>query len=166
MATLKLSTAQYRRLGKPEETHTERNTRNQAHGKRFEDWLIDYHAELEARHLARVMRTNPKIRVTGPGRAVIIGKGEVDFVAFLANGKVVHFDAKSRQKDAFSLEDEHQVDWLRNQAAYGHTAGYLVYWSDHDQVRWHPIETIEKRVRLKEGSPVNDVAWLDLFLSH
>ena len=166
MATLKLTTAEYRKLGKRDTVHTERNTLNQERGKRFEDRLLAYHAELEAKHLARIMRTNPKIRVTGPGRAVIIGKGEVDFVAFLANGKVVHFDAKSRQKDAFSLEDEHQVDWLRNQAAYGHTSGYLVYWSDYDQVRWHPIETIEKRVRLKEGTPVNDVAWLDLFLSH
>lgn len=164
MAPLKLTTAEYRRLGKKETAHTERNTLNQIRGKSFEDRLLAYHAELEARHLARVMRTNPKIRVTGPGMAVIIGKGEVDFVAFLANGKVIHFDAKSRQKDAFSLEDEHQVDWLRNQAAYGHTSGYLVYWSDHDEVRWHPIETIEKRVRLKEGTPVRGVNWLDLFV--
>lgn len=164
MTPLKLSTAEYRRLGKKETAHTERNTLNQIRGKSFEDRLLAYHAELEAKRLARIMRTNPKIRVTGPGRAVIIGKGEVDFVAFLANGKVVHFDAKSRQKDAFSLEDEHQVDWLRNQAAYGHTAGYLVYWSDYGEVRWHPIETIEKRVRLIEGTPVRDVEWLDLFV--
>lgn len=164
MTPLKLSTAEYRRLGKKETAHTERNTLNQIRGKSFEDRLLAYHAELEAKHLARIMRTNPKIRVTGPGRAVIIGKGEVDFVAFLANGKVVHFDAKSRQKNAFSLEDEHQTDWLRNQAAYGHTAGYLVYWSDYGEVRWHPIETIEKRVRLIEGTPVRDVEWLDLFV--
>ena len=165
MTPLKLSTAEYRRLGNKNTAHTKRNTLNQISGKSFEDRLLAYHADLEANHLARVMRTNPKIKVTGPGRAVIIGKGEVDFIAFLADGRTIHFDAKSRQKDAFSLADEHQTDWLRNQAAYGHIAGYLVYWSDYDQVYWHPIETIEKRVRLKDGTPVRDVEWLQLFVA-
>lgn len=162
----KLTTIEeYRSMIAEQPDHTVRNSRNQRAGQSFEDWLAAYHATVT--DLATVMITNPKIRVTGPGRAVIIGKGEVDYIAFLVDGRVVHFDAKSRAGDAYSLgtDAEHQTQWLRLQRIYGHIAGYLVYWSDHGLVTWHDIDTIEKRVRMKDGVAVDGVKWLDLFLA-
>lgn len=162
----RFSPAQARQLlqntGQAGTDHTTRNTRNQATGKRFEDMLHAYHAGLQADGLARVMRTNPQVRVTGPGQARIVGKGEVDYIALLSNGKTIHFDAKSRAGDAFSLGDEHQTDWLRTMHGYGHRAGYLVYWSDYGQVCWHDIAGIDKRVRMKDGVAVDSGRWLSL----
>lgn len=157
---------EYRAMIAEQPDHTVRNSRNQRAGQSFEDTLAIYHATVT--DLATVMKTNPKIRVTGPGRAVVIGKGEVDYIAFLYDGRVAHFDAKSRAGDAYSLgaDAAHQTQWLRTQADYGHIAGYLVYWSEYNLVTWHSISTIEKRVRMKDGIAVDGVKWLDLFLAH
>lgn len=157
---------EYRAMLAEQPDHTVRNSRNQRAGQSFEDTLAIYHATVT--DLATVMKTNPKIRVTGPGRAVVIGKGEVDYIAFLCDGRVVHFDAKSRAGDAYSLgaDAAHQTQWLRTQADYGHIAGYLVNWSDYNLVTWHSIGTIEKRVRMRDGLAVDGVKWLELFLAH
>lgn len=165
---MKLSTQQHRRLvanlaGTADQTA--RNSANQQTGADFEKRLDGYHAELMATGQAMIMRTNPKIRMTGPGRAAITGKGEVDYVAFLGNGRCVHFDAKSRTKDAFSIGADfgHQLNWLRKMCDYGHAAGLLVHWRDCNEVRWHSVQTFEKRVRMGDGVPLPGVEWLGLF---
>jgi hypothetical protein len=77
---MKLSTQQHRRLvanltGTADQTA--RNAANQQTGADFEKRLDGYHAELMTTGQAMIMRTNPKIRMTGPGRAAIVGKGEL-----------------------------------------------------------------------------------------
>lgn len=159
---------QHRRLvanltGAPDQT--ERNAMNQQTGADFEKRLDGYHAELMTTGQAMVMRTNPKIRMTGPGRAAIVGKGEVDYVAFLPSGMSVHFDAKSRTGKAFSIgaDFEHQLNWLRKMHDYGNSAGLLVLWRDYNEARWHSVQTFDKRVRMEDGVPVPGVEWLSLF---
>lgn len=164
---LKLTTGQARWLiGKaqqPEDAaQSLRNARNRATGQRFEDRLQAYHAGLKEQGIATVYKTNPDIRVTAPGKAIITGKGPCDYFAFLYTGRVVFFDAKSRKDKAFTLDDQHQIDWLRSMGGYGHTAGYLVYWSDYDQVCWHDIAGVEKRVRMIDGAIVDGCRWLDV----
>lgn len=139
------------------------NRANRQAGADFESRLDRYHEDLKARGLAIVMRTNPKIRMTGPTSAQVIGKGECDNIAFLNSGWVVHFDSKSRSGEAFSYtgkDVEHQQQWLRSMAAMGHGAGLLVFWSDFGEVRWHPVESFDKRVRREEGKLCEGVAWL------
>lgn len=138
---------------------------NQQTGADFEKRLDGYHAELMMTGQAMVMRTNPKIRMTGPGRAAIVGKGEVDYVAFLPSGHCVHFDAKSRTGKAFSIgaDFEHQLNWLRKMHDYGNSAGLLVFWRDYNEARWHSVLTFDKRVRMEDGAPVLGVEWLSLF---
>lgn len=139
-----------------------RNTRNRSEGERFQAQLDDYHERVRAEGQATVYRTNPDIRLVAPGRAVVVGKGPVDYMAFLAGGQVVHFDAKSRAGDAFSVGRDmvHQVDWLMTMSAYGHVAGLLVWWKDHTQCRWHPVGSFEKRVRMRDGFRIVGVEWL------
>jgi penicillin-binding protein-related factor A (putative recombinase) len=165
---MKLSAQAHRRLvgnltGNGEQAA--RNTANRQEGEAFEKRLDDYHAELMATNQAQIMRTNPKIRMTGPGRAAIVGKGECDYVALLSDGRVVTFDAKSRASTAFSISSdfEHQMTWLRKASDYGHTAGLLVYWKDYDECRWHSVQMFDKRVRMADGVLMNDVEWLYLF---
>jgi len=165
---MKLSAQAHRRLvanltGNGEQAA--RNTANRQEGEAFEKRLDGYHAELMATNQAQVMRTNPKIRMTGPGRAAIVGKGECDYVALLSDGRVVTFDAKSRASNAFSVgaDFEHQMTWLRKAWDYGHAAGLLVYWKEYGACRWHPVQTFDKRVRMADGVPVNGVEWLALF---
>jgi hypothetical protein len=144
-------------------TTSRQNRANRKAGADFESILDGYHEELLLRGLARVMRTNPQVRMTGPKSAIVTGKGECDNVAFLASGWVVHFDSKSRAGDAFSYagrDVEHQQEWLRAMAAFGHGAGLLVWWSDYQECRWHPVESFEKRVRRIDGELCNSVEWL------
>lgn len=142
-----------------------RNAANRQEGEAFEKRLDGYHAELMATNQAQIMRTNPKIRMTGPGRAAIVGKGECDYVALLSDGRVVTFDAKSRASNAFSIgtDFEHQMTWLRKAWDYGHAAGLLVYWKEYNECRWHPVQTLDKRVRMADGVPVDGVEWLAVF---
>lgn len=140
-----------------------RNAANRQEGADFEKRLDGYHEELRLTGRAWVMRTNPKVRMTGPGRAAITGKGEVDNIAFMADGRVVHFDTKVRQEKAFSIasDAQHQIDWLRWMREAGHTAGLLVFWKDHGQVCWHPVQSFDKRVRMEDGTPCAGVDWLE-----
>ncbi len=139
-----------------------RNGRNRSEGEQLQARLDVYHEELRAADRAVVYRTNPDMRMVAPGRAIVTGKGPVDYVAFLATGRVVHFDAKSRAGDAFSVGAEmaHQLNWLGTMRAYGHWAGLLVWWKDHEQCRWHPVGSFEKRVRMRDGFTVVGVEWL------
>lgn len=162
---MRLSTAQYNRLSKKVQPEVAiRNRQNRATGESFEQLLDHYHDELLSTKQATILRTNPKIHVTAPGRAVITGKAEVDYIAFLPNGQIIHFDAKSRQGKAFTIDKKslHQRDWLRSMWEYGHIAGYLVQWTDYDQIRWHSIAGIDQRVRLEDGINVHNGHWLNV----
>lgn len=159
----RLSVAAYNRLIAGSTTNqTARNTQNQAAGSEFQARLDTYHAELHLRGLATIYRTRPDIKQLDRGRAVIVGRGPVDYIAWLPNGRCVFFDAKRRAGDAFTMgrDAEHQLDWLRTMAGYGHAAGLLVWWADYGECRWHPIAGIDKRVRRPEGVAVRDVDWL------
>lgn len=164
---MNLTAAEYRRLTQPANGHAARNAANQQEGATFQSRLDSYHEELRLTGRGIVYRTNPDIRVTGPGRAAITGKGPVDYIAFLSRGPVVHFDAKSRAGDAFSIgaDMEHQIAWLNLMNLYGHRAGLLVWWKDVQECRWHPVHTFDKRVRLEAGTPVDGIEWLKLFWS-
>lgn len=147
-----------------------RNQQNRNMGEWFEKQLDAYHAELHRQGKAEVYRTQPAVRLTGHNRAVVVGRGPVDYIAFLANGRTVHFDAKTRQagdEDAFSTGSDmaHQITWLRRRQQEGHTSGLLVFWWDIGECRWHPIENFDKRVRRREGLCVEGFAWLDLLAS-
>ena len=142
-----------------------RNAANRQEGEAFEKRLDGYHAELMATNQAQIMRTNPKIRMTGANSAIVVGKAECDYVALLSDGRVVAFDAKSRQDHAFSISSDfaHQMTWLRKAWDYGHAAGLLVYWKEYNECRWHPVQTFDKRVRMADGALINGVEWLPLF---
>jgi len=147
----------------PPSTTERRNAANRQEGAAFENRLNLYHQSLDAQGLAKPYKTNPDIKMTGANRAVVIGKGPVDYIVPLATGALVCFDAKSRTGTAFSYSGKdvaHQLAWLRTMAHWGHPAGLLVYWKDYDQVRWHPIASFDKRVRLADGALVAGVAWL------
>jgi len=158
----RITAAEYRRLTGTDNNQTDRNTQNQATGADFQARLDTYHAELHLRRLATVYRTQPEIKQLDRGRAVIVGRGPVDYMAWLPNGHCVFFDAKRRAGAAFTMgkDAEHQLDWLRTMADYGHAAGLLVWWADYGECRWHPIAGIDKRVRRPEGVGVRDVEWL------
>ena len=140
-----------------------RNAANRQEGADFEKRLNGYHEELRLTGKALIYKTNPDIRMTGPGRAAIVGRGPCDYFGFLSNGRVVMFDAKSRAQKAFSIGDDmqHQITWMLGIAAQGHTAGLLVYWKDHGQVCWHPVQSFDKRVRMEDGTPCAGVDWLE-----
>lgn len=141
---------------------TERNTSNRATGAAFEKRLDGYHKELEITGRARILHTNPKIRMTGPNTAAVVGKGEVDRICFCADGRVIHFDAKSRAGNSFYTQDEHQVAWLRQMAEWGHVAGWVVNWHEHGEVRWHPVSTFSNKVVRTDGVIVSGVDWLEV----
>lgn len=150
-----------RQYGQRDETRR-RNRNNRREGEAFEERLRSYHEELRLTGQATVYKTNPNLRMTGRNTAVITGKGPCDFMAFLSSGAVVVFDAKSRAENAFSIGKDmaHQLEWLHTMARYGHAAGLLVYWKEHERVRWHPVASFDQRVRMADGLPVADVAWL------
>lgn len=163
---MNMTVAEYRALIGPSSSTqhvvSRRNARNRQSGSDFEGRLHRYHEELRLTGQATVYKTNPDIRVTSPGKAVIVGAGPCDYFAFLANGRVVMFDAKSRAEKAFQIGKDfaHQLAWLDTMRAYGHITGLLVWWKDHGECRWHPSDTFAKRVRLADGILLEDVSWL------
>lgn len=142
-----------KKRGKRQGDQTVRNTQNQVEGAWFQDQLDAYHKWAESEGLLIGYRTMPETVQTGAFTARIIGKGPVDYISYLPDGQCVHFDAKSRQGDAFTATTRHQRDWLGTMHGWGFIAGWLVYWKDHNECRWHPYKT-EKRIRRAEGIPV------------
>ena len=144
--------------------HAIRNASNQRAGESFQSRLDAYHAELSARRLATVYRTQPDIVQTGTASARVVGKGPVDYVAWLANGSTIFFDAKSRAADfTLGADFEHQTQMLRTMYHYGHKAGFLIWWSTELECRWHPIQKIQKRVRRADGQLMAGIQWFDFF---
>lgn len=137
---------------------------NRAAGEAFQDELDIYHRQLLLDGVALVHRTDPPMRYIGDGHWVPTGKGPVDYLAIVAGLGVVAFDAKVRSGTAFSIgaKDEHQLQWLRDTVAVGGIAGYLVRWSDYNEVRWHPVATVDgKRVKIAHGTYCDGCQWLD-----
>lgn len=161
---MNMTVAEYRRLAKQMDSRqVERNTRNRSEGEAFQARLDSYHTQLRLEGKALAYRTNPDIRLVSANRAVVTGKGPCDYFTFLADGRVVVFDAKSRAGSAFSInvaDIGHQLAWLDTMRSYGHITGLLVWWKDHGECRWHPSDTFAKRVRLADGILLEDVAWL------
>lgn len=159
-----MTPTEYRKLLKRTAgTQSGRNTRNRSEGEAFQARLDSYHTQLRLEGKALAYRTNPDIRLVSANRAVVTGKGPCDYFAFLADGRVVVFDAKSRTGNAFSInvaDIGHQLTWLDTMQSYGHITGLLVWWKDYGECRWHPSDTFVKRVRLGDGILLEDVAWL------
>jgi len=149
----------------PSAAHIENQRRgreNQATGAAFQDELDIYHAGLTRSRTALVYRTDPAIRYAGDGLWRVVGKGPVDYLAITMD-YVIGFDAKVRTGDAFSIGEVHQLAWLKDMASLDQLAGYLVRWSDYDEVRWHPVGTVDgKRVRRGEGRLCEGVRWLEV----
>lgn len=144
-----------------EATVAERNADNRAKGEALQQRLDAYHARLQADGVALVHRTDPPVRYKGDGNWVVVGKGPVDYIAFCA-GFCVIFDAKVRSGTGYTVAkaERHQLQFLRDAAALGHVAGYLVEWCDHDTVRWHDVATgIGYRLRMADGEALNGVNW-------
>lgn len=142
-----------------------RGAANKAAGDAFEQRLDAYHARLRESYRAVVEKTNPPMRYVGNGRYVPVGSAIVDYVGHTWGGKGIHFDAKVRSDEqGFSIaqRDMHQLEWLWLVAEYGCYAGYLVYWTAHDTVCWHPVQTVDgQRIRYEDGAPLDGVDWFD-----
>lgn len=141
-----------------------RGATSKSSGAAFQAELDIYHAALYRDGLAMVHRTDPPIRYAGDGKWYVIGQGPVDYIAFLAGGRMVVFDAKVRAGDAFSVgtDEMHQLAWLKDAARLGHAAGYVVRWGDYDVVRWHGVASVDgKRVRMADGAECDGCKWLD-----
>lgn len=141
-----------------------RGRANREAGEAFQQELDIYHRELLRDGIALVLRTDPPMRYIGSGHWVPVGKGAVDYIATIAGYSPVAFDAKVRAGTAFTIgrDEEHQLQWLQDHASLDYPAGYLVRWSDYDEVRWHPVETvIGKRVKIAHGHLCDGCRWLD-----
>lgn len=145
----------------------QRGAVNKANGEAFQQELDMYHVMLQRDGLAVVHRTDPPIRYVGDGHWVVVGKGPCDYIAFTSFGTVV-FDAKVRSGTAYSVSgadgsDLHQLAWLRSVAPFVAAAGYVVRWTDVDEVRWHDVATVDgQRVRMTDGVALNGCKWYDL----
>jgi len=141
----------------------QRGRENKAVGDAFQEELDIYHASLYRDGLALVYRTDPPVRYAGDGKWIVTGKGPVDYIAITKIG-VVGFDAKSRVGDGFSIgiDSLHQLHWMRDLVDLDNTAGFVVRWSDYEQVRWHDVSTVYgQRVRMADGVLLDGVKWLD-----
>lgn len=163
------------------------NAASRALGELFEQQLDGYHAELAHRGIATVRHNNPQAKLLGYGQAsvgtksggkrtytgtiaIITGKAETDYIAFLNGGIVVHFDAKVRAGDKFYMSAEkvaHQVEWLKTMRRHGCEAGLLVWWHEHSEYRWHSIDSWGERRRVdrEDGTPCPAYEWAKLFVS-
>lgn len=141
-----------------------RGRNNRIAGEQLEHELNAYHWQIETDGLAVVRKMDLPTRYNGNGTVVVTGSAIVDYVAFLAGGHSVHFDAKSRASNqgfSVSARDLHQLDWLRRVAALGHPAGYVVRWTAYSETRWHDVSTVDgQRVRYDDGLPLCGVEWL------
>ena len=143
---------------------TLRNNRNRKVGELFQTRLDGYHVELKTLGLATVYRTQPEVKIQDFPHATVTGKGPVDYLGFISRGRTIHFDAKARAQD-FTLGDDmmHQDAWLRTMHRLGHIAGLFVWWHQHDECRWHPVDTFDRRVRRNDGILVPGIEWLQIF---
>lgn len=139
----------------------EAGRRGKRKGIQFEKALSDYHEILAATGLASMHKTGPLVEwkpsPSGKASPKVVGDGPCDFIGVM-NAQAVFFEAKTvANKDQWSIPMEalHQLIWLQSAAACGAIAFYLVRWDEHDEVRVHPLDTIDDRTILRvEGTPV------------
>lgn len=148
-----------------------RNRGNRNMGEFFEKQLEAYHARLKQEGKALVLRQNPDYRMTGASTAVILGKGPVDYIGILPDGRSVHFDAKARQGDRFSLDKraKHQHEHLELVHSWGHLAGWLAYWHELGEYTWHTVPSVTTQtIYRKDGVVITNggiasLEWLSIF---
>lgn len=75
----------------------------------------------------------------------------------------MNFEAKSSSNaQGFTLPEQslHQLAWLRQVAALGGLAFYLVFWSAVDETRIHFCSLIDgRRLRRADGLLINGLDW-------
>lgn len=149
--------------GKKNARRVEAGRRGKRKGAQFEKSLSDFHEILSATGQAAMHKTGPLVEwKPGPaGKAIpkAVGEGPCDYIGVM-DAQAVFFEAKTvPNKDQWSIPMEalHQLIWLQSAAACGAIAFYLVRWDEHDEVRVHPLDTIDDRTlyrhdgRLVEG---------------
>ena len=136
---------------------------NRISGENFQKRLDDYHYwNYETTGRAWVRRTAPEAHF-GMGGSVFARKGPVDYVASIKNLVSVHFDAKVCSADIYhiSIDEMHQLTYLRKQLQFGQIAGYVIWWTKYNVACWHPISLVDDaKVPFATGIQLNDLDWL------
>ena len=148
-------------------------------GEAFQDRLDHYHAGLLRRvQVIKVFRQYPKLVATWVRGQIMFAmqkgeKGPCDYAVIFVSGQAGLFDAKSSaglKQFTWPKEQAHQLAELRrlHQGTAGRSPAFaLVYWRTHEEVRIHPIVTIEDRTVYRDvGILTTDVNWLPVVLRH
>lgn len=171
-----MTSEQYRRMLGLEETgddmetaaHAFRGRKAQVAGQSFQDRLNAYHALLLKSDLfLYIIEALPPMRSVTQGRGkapmyALLGTGPCDYVFAMTNGSAGMFDAKSTSKEKafyWPKKSRHQLETLRAlQRVSIHAAAFaLVEWRVFDEIRLHPIITIDGHtVRRGDGVKVPD----------
>lgn len=144
-------------------------------GDAWQERLDLYHTMLlKDRKVTKLQRQMPAMRSTFMsvrGRKTLvfvpIDKGPCDYLFVLLGGRVGIFDAKTTdaaKQFTWPESTAHQLDEMRRQLelAPESIAFALTNWRAHDEVRIHPIWTIEDRtVYRAEGIKIEGVQWLN-----
>lgn len=161
-----------RRPGDDERTarNALRGRKSQVVGESFQDRLNAYHERLmETGNFLFILETKPPMRPKTQGRGkpplyILLGAGPCDYVFAMGNGVSGSFDAKSTgEAKAFywPRNRRHQLATLRelDRVSGGSAPAFaLVEWRAYDEVRLHPITSIEGHaVRREHGIIVPDV---------
>lgn len=148
-------------MGGKNARRVEGGRRGKRKGIQFEKTLSDFHEILSATGQAAIHKTGPLVEwKPGPGgRAVptVVAEGPCDYIGVM-NAQAVFFEAKTvpnKEQWSIPMNALHQLVWLQSAAACGALAFYLVRWDAHDEVRVHPLDTIDDRTLLRvEGTVV------------
>lgn len=159
MATWSHLPNQKRRTKDPNRVEAGREGRRK--GKKFEKDLNDFHEILVATGQAAIHKAGPAVEWTkgadGNASPTAVEKGPPDYIGVM-NAQAVFFEAKTvPNKDQWTIPMKwlHQLIWLQSAAACGAIAFYLIRWDAHDEVRLHPLDTVDDRTILRvEGTPV------------
>ncbi len=99
-------------------------------GADFEDELKTTHEDYRRRNLAVVTKHEVRKVRRRDGTVIYASKSVSDFTGVLAGGRFVAFDAKSLRRPTLTWKPDarqlHQLDYLRQVAALGGIAFYLV----------------------------------------
>jgi hypothetical protein len=125
-----------------------RGRQSQAIGKRFEELIGEQLRDLDLDGIAKLHKTGPVTRVIGRqpnGRLDIVYEddGPCDYIG-AATGYGVAFEAKSTSRvDVWSVPDKdmHQYEFMERYAQHapGAFVGYLIRWTQWEEVRWHSL---------------------------
>lgn len=162
-----MSSEQYRRMiGLDDATGDDQKTaRNalrghkaQVVGESFQTRLNAYHALLmKEDYFLYILETKPPMKAISQGRGkpphyILLGSGPCDYVFAFADGLAGTFDAKStgeKKTMYWPAVRRHQLVTLKEAhfISEGKAPAFaLVEWRAHDEVRLHPIETIDGHI--------------------